>query len=106
MENLTRKQFKKLAKIGRIRQGTGQDAPGEDRCETWFEHGIANGFSLADICHFYMRSERLDNHDREEPLTRSEMVDAAYEQFVEDISYFNETIAEAAQRSLQVADHS
>ena len=99
MENLTRKRFKKLAKIGLIRKGTGQDAPGEDRCETWFEHGIANGFSLADICHFYLRHQRLENDDRNEPLTRTEMVDAAYAQFVEDVAYFNDTIHAAAQRS-------
>src|SRR5438045_1458761 len=99
MKKFTRKQFEKLAQHGSVRKGTNKVIPGEDLCETWLEYGIANGYSLADMCHFYVHVQCKRNERRAKKLTQSKLLNAAHEMFVLDALVFGATIMEAAPKT-------
>jgi hypothetical protein len=88
MKRLTTAQFKKLADAGRIHKANGKDVAGEKLCETPLEFGITNGYSLADICHFYRHFEQLKNSKRDKPLTATQVNKAAHHLLVTHISHF------------------
>ncbi len=96
MQNLTRQQFEELVKHGTIRKPTGQSPAGEDLCQTALEFGIINGYSLADICHFYAHMQRTMGPLRDAEPQEAKILDAAYDKFVQDIVAFAGTVIDAA----------
>ena len=91
MKRFTTSQFKKLADAGRIHKATGNAAIGEHLCETPLEFGITNGYSLADICHFYRNYEEVTNSGRDKPLTATQVNKAAHQLLVMHLSHLAAT---------------
>ncbi len=96
MKNLTRQQFEEFTKHGSVRKPIGQTPIGEELAETALEFGLVNGYSLADICHFYAHMHRRQNGHHEVKLTDFEVLDTAYEHFVHDAVHFAGTVIAAA----------
>ena len=97
MKNLTRQQFEEFTKHGSVRKPTGLASPGEDLCESFFEAGVVNGYSLADICHFYAHVQRTITTVHDDECHEKQVLDAAYDKFVRDAAAFAGTLIDAAE---------
>ena len=81
MGSPNKEQFDLLASKGKIHQALGKDLPGEKHVLTPIGWGLVNGYSNADIAHFYLK--RRGGHS-----------DSAYQEFKDDLDAEREHLRE------------